>query len=162
ERPLLLVLEDLHWGDALTVKLCGIALKKLRGCPLMVLALARPEVDELFPDLWASKAHVIPLIPLSKKAGERLVRQVVGSRGGPGWRREDRGPGRGQRALPGRADPRRRRGQGRRGVGDGAGHDAGAHGALAGGLTPGAPGGERVRRDRRARRPPGAARWLDV
>src|SRR5262249_34244857 len=28
-RPTLLVLEDLHWGDAPTVKLCGTALKKL-------------------------------------------------------------------------------------------------------------------------------------
>ena len=43
-RPLLLVLEDLHWGDALTVKLCEAALRELAGSPLMVLALARPEV----------------------------------------------------------------------------------------------------------------------
>src|SRR5262249_41526640 len=49
-HPMLLVLEDLHWGDALTVKLCGTALRELSGCPLMVLALARPEVDELFPE----------------------------------------------------------------------------------------------------------------
>jgi len=83
ERPVLLVLEDLHWGDALTVKLCGIALKKLTGCPLMVLALARPEVDELFPDLWASTAQVVPLNPLSRKAGERLVRQVLGREASP-------------------------------------------------------------------------------
>jgi len=83
ERPVLLVLEDLHWSDALTVKLCGIALKKLTGCPLMVLALARPEVDELFPDLWASAAQVMPLNPLSKKAGERLVRQVLGREASP-------------------------------------------------------------------------------
>jgi hypothetical protein len=77
-HPVLLVLEDLHWGDALTVKLCGIALRKLTGCPLMLVALARPEVDELFSDLWASTAQVVTLNPLSKKAGERLARQVLG------------------------------------------------------------------------------------
>jgi hypothetical protein len=76
--PMLLVLEDLHWSDALTVKLCGAALRKLSGCPLMVLALARPEVDELFPDVWSSAVQVVPLSPLSKKAGERLARQVLG------------------------------------------------------------------------------------
>src|SRR5262249_45365480 len=43
-HPTLLILEDLHWGDALTVKLCEAALRRLMGSPLMVLALARPEV----------------------------------------------------------------------------------------------------------------------
>src|SRR6185437_12882159 len=77
-RPVLLVLEDLHWGDALTVKLCGRALRELEGSALMVLALARPEIDELFPDLWASAAQIVPLSPLSRKAGERLARHVLG------------------------------------------------------------------------------------
>jgi hypothetical protein len=81
--PMLLMLEDLHWGDALTVKLCGIALKRLSGCPLMVLALARPEVDALFPELWSSVAQVVTLSPLSKKAGERLVRQALGRDASP-------------------------------------------------------------------------------
>src|SRR5262249_4833663 len=81
--PVLLVLEDLHWSDALTVKLCATALRKLSGCPLMVLALARPEVDELFPDVWSSAVQVVPLSPLSKKAGERLVRQVLGKQASP-------------------------------------------------------------------------------
>src|SRR5262249_5438386 len=82
-RPVLLVLEDLHWGDALTVKLCGTALKRLAGCPLMVLALARPEVDELFPEVWSGAVQIVPLSPLSKRAGERLALQVLGPEARP-------------------------------------------------------------------------------
>src|SRR6185437_13022041 len=77
-RPVLLVLEDLHWGDALTVKLCQRALRDLAGSALMVLALARPEIDDLFPEAWTSAAQVVTLSPLSRKAGERLARQVLG------------------------------------------------------------------------------------
>jgi hypothetical protein len=77
-RPVLLVLEDLHWGDALTIKLCEIALRELKDHPLMMLGLARPEVHELFPRLWSGAAKVIPLRPLSKKARERLMERVLG------------------------------------------------------------------------------------
>jgi tetratricopeptide (TPR) repeat protein len=78
-HPLLLVLEDLHWGDALTVKLVDAALRELGDRPLMVLALARPEVEELFPKLWGSRAQGLSLRPLSRKAGERLVQHVLGA-----------------------------------------------------------------------------------
>jgi predicted ATPase len=77
ERPLLLVLEDLHWGDALTVKLVATALRELGDRPLMVLGLARPEADKLLLKPWAGIAQPLPLQPLSKKAGERLVHQVL-------------------------------------------------------------------------------------
>jgi hypothetical protein len=78
ERPLLLVLEDLHWGDALTVKLVATVLRELGDRPLMVLGLARPEVGELL-QAWAGVAQPLPLRPLSKKAGERLVHEVLGA-----------------------------------------------------------------------------------
>jgi hypothetical protein len=77
-QPVLLVLEDLHWGDALTVKLVDEALRKLAESPFMVLALARPEVNELFPGLWAHCLQKITLRGLNRKAGERLVREVLG------------------------------------------------------------------------------------
>src|SRR4030095_17025336 len=50
-EPVLLVLEDLHWGDLPTVKFIDSALRNLQDSPLMVLALARPEVQEQFPKL---------------------------------------------------------------------------------------------------------------
>ncbi|WPB80390.1 protein kinase [Archangium violaceum] len=77
-RPVLLVLEDLHWSDALTVKLVEEVLRALAEQPLMVLALARPEVKDLFPGLWARRVQELPLHGLSRKAGTRLVREVLG------------------------------------------------------------------------------------
>jgi tetratricopeptide (TPR) repeat protein len=47
----------------------------------MVLALARPEVHELFPRLWEDRSlSEIRLGELPRKAGERLVREVLGER----------------------------------------------------------------------------------
>ncbi|HWO24621.1 MAG TPA: AAA family ATPase, partial [Kofleriaceae bacterium] len=85
-QPILLVLEDLHWGDFATVRFIDAALRDRGDLPWMVLALARPEVFELFPKLWAERQHVVQEIrlkELGKKAGERLVRQVLGDRVGP-------------------------------------------------------------------------------
>jgi serine/threonine protein kinase len=79
ERPMLLVLEDLHWADALTVKLVATALRELGDCPLMVLGLARPEVDEPLLEPWTGVAQPLPLRSLSKKAGERLIHEVLGA-----------------------------------------------------------------------------------
>lgn len=78
DDPMLLILEDLHWSDALTVKLVGTALRRLRDHAFMVLALARPEVSELYPDLWSGMVQLLPLNPLPRKAGERLIRQILG------------------------------------------------------------------------------------
>jgi tetratricopeptide (TPR) repeat protein len=79
ERPLVLVFEDLHWGDLPTVKLVDAALRRLADRPLMVLALARPEVHEQFPELWkARELSEIRLGGLTRKACERLVREAIG------------------------------------------------------------------------------------
>jgi tetratricopeptide (TPR) repeat protein len=77
--PIALVLEDLQWGDAPTVKLIDLALERFSDRPLFVLALARPEVDAAFPRLWAGRRLTrISLRELSRKASETLVREVLG------------------------------------------------------------------------------------
>jgi tetratricopeptide (TPR) repeat protein len=76
-RPLLLVLEDLHWSDGLTVKLVEAALRDLE-LPLFVLALARPDALDMFPGLWPDHHDVLSLREISARACERLVRQVLG------------------------------------------------------------------------------------
>ncbi len=52
QRPVLLMLEDLHWSDGPSIHLLEGVLRELANHPLMVLALARPDVKELFPRLW--------------------------------------------------------------------------------------------------------------
>ncbi|NUQ74249.1 MAG: protein kinase [Polyangiaceae bacterium] len=78
-RPVLLVLEDLHWGDQSTIDYIDASLRLLRDAPLLVVALARPEVHDLFPKLWSQRGlHTIELGALSRRACERLVREVLG------------------------------------------------------------------------------------
>jgi hypothetical protein len=79
-HPVLILLEDLQWGDFGTIRFIDNALRDRNDRPWMVLALARPEVFEVFPRLWAERQSVqeIRLKELGRKAGERLVRQVLG------------------------------------------------------------------------------------
>jgi tetratricopeptide (TPR) repeat protein/predicted Ser/Thr protein kinase len=78
-RPLVLVLDDLHWGDLPTVRLVDAALRHCAERPLFVLALARPEIEEVFPKLWHARGvQEIRLAELPRKASERLARHVLG------------------------------------------------------------------------------------
>ena len=76
--PVLLVLENLHWGDALTVQLLEQVLREFVELPLFVLTTARPVAREQFPAFWASSAlQVLPLLALTRRACERLAQEVL-------------------------------------------------------------------------------------
>jgi tetratricopeptide (TPR) repeat protein len=78
--PVLLVLEDLHWGDLATATLVDAALHAVRDQPLIVVALGRPEVQRLFPGLWSERAVTEMRLPeLGRRACERLVREALGA-----------------------------------------------------------------------------------
>jgi hypothetical protein len=78
-----LVLEDLHWGDRGSVDLVLRALRELEDARLAVVAFARPEIHEAFPGLWKGRADELPLRPLGAKACQRLVAEVAGDRLAP-------------------------------------------------------------------------------
>ncbi|WP_257448889.1 serine/threonine-protein kinase [Archangium lipolyticum] len=78
--PVLLVLEDLHWGDVLTLRMVDEVLRELAEHRFMVLALARPEVEQLLASHPAARRmQQVPLRGLSRKASGHLVREVLGT-----------------------------------------------------------------------------------
>lgn len=79
-----LVLEDLHWGDVPTVRFVDALLRNLPRCPLFVLALGRPEVQDRFPNLWQEHDLLrLSLGPLPRRAQARLITEVLGPRATP-------------------------------------------------------------------------------
>ena len=77
--PLLVVLEDIHWADVASLRLFGTLLTRAKDQPLVVLALARPSVDDVHPKLWSTiRSQRVTLEPLLRKASEKLARAVLG------------------------------------------------------------------------------------
>jgi len=83
-EPVLLVLEDLQWGDRPSVSFVDAALRSAAELPFVVLALARPEVHEVFPDLWEARGpSTVQLTKLSRRASETLLSAVLGPKVDP-------------------------------------------------------------------------------
>jgi tetratricopeptide (TPR) repeat protein len=78
-QPVVLVLEDLHWGDLPTVKFVDAALRNLTAARFLVLAFGRPEVHAEFPRLWGDRRMTeLKLEELTRRSSEALVRGVLG------------------------------------------------------------------------------------
>jgi class 3 adenylate cyclase/tetratricopeptide (TPR) repeat protein len=74
-RPLILVLEDLHWVDKASEELLGVLAEDVSGAPIFLLAAYRPGYRP--PWLDKSYAGQIPLNPLTRDESLRVVRSVV-------------------------------------------------------------------------------------
>jgi predicted ATPase/DNA-binding SARP family transcriptional activator len=75
ERPLVLVLEDLHWAEPTMLELVEHVADWARDAPIFLLCLARPELLELRP-AWAGgklNATSILLEPLSEPESATLI-----------------------------------------------------------------------------------------
>ncbi len=72
-EPLVLALEDMHWGDVSSVSFVDSTLRLASERPLFVVATARPDTS-LVRDLWSERAATrIPLGELGRRAAEKLV-----------------------------------------------------------------------------------------
>src|SRR5262249_25571382 len=77
ERPVLVLLEDVHWGDVPSFKLFEAAVRELAELPWMILALGRPEASVSLDPL-AAHARVLKLSELGARSSEKLVRLALG------------------------------------------------------------------------------------
>jgi class 3 adenylate cyclase len=81
ERPLLLVFEDLHWGDASLLDLVELLAGRLHNVPVFMLALARPELLDNRAG-WGSGLPsylALTLEPLSGEDARTLATHLLAS-----------------------------------------------------------------------------------
>jgi eukaryotic-like serine/threonine-protein kinase len=79
--PLLIIVDDLQWGDLESVRVLDATLRELRSCSLMVLALGRSELAAAFPQLWRERrVQQVRLAELTPRAAARLVTSALGER----------------------------------------------------------------------------------
>jgi DNA-binding SARP family transcriptional activator len=87
-RPLLLVLEDVHWADDMSLRLLSFLARRLAGCPVLMALTARSEevprsaaliraLEELDGD---ERLVTLSLSPLSREETALLVRDRAGPR----------------------------------------------------------------------------------
>lgn len=70
-RPVMLVVEDLHWIDPSSDELIGVLIDRLKDIPLLVVLTARPE----FEPPWQDSAHIlqVPLNPLERNDSIAMI-----------------------------------------------------------------------------------------
>ena len=83
-QPVLIVIDDAHWSDRVSLRILGSVLRSLADRPLMLLALARPPGDsadasDIRSLLPSESADVIDLAPLGDLVSRKLVMQMLPS-----------------------------------------------------------------------------------
>ena len=79
-RPLVLVLDDIHWGEATFLDLVEHIADWSRDAPILLLAMARSELLEKRPAWGGGKrsATTVQLEPLSDLESDQLVHSLLG------------------------------------------------------------------------------------
>jgi class 3 adenylate cyclase/tetratricopeptide (TPR) repeat protein len=79
ERPLVILIEDLHWADDLLLDLLERLLSDAR-CPLLLVATARPEIADQRPRWGAgAAASTVALEPLASAESRELLSDLLGT-----------------------------------------------------------------------------------
>jgi predicted ATPase len=78
--PLVLVFEDIHWAEGGLLDLIETLASRLEGVPVLLLTLARPDLDDLRPG-WGSgvRSHsTLALDPLNAECAAELALRLLG------------------------------------------------------------------------------------
>jgi class 3 adenylate cyclase/tetratricopeptide (TPR) repeat protein len=78
--PLVIVFDDIHWGEATFLDLLDYLSDWIQGAPALMLCLARSELLDVRPDWMRAKpnASLVPLAPLTETQTDGLIRGLVG------------------------------------------------------------------------------------
>jgi predicted ATPase len=79
-HPLLLVFDDIHWGEATFLDLLEHIADWARGAPILLICLARPELLDVRPGWGGGKLNATSVLlePLSDDECGRLIENLVG------------------------------------------------------------------------------------
>jgi tetratricopeptide (TPR) repeat protein len=79
ERPLVVLVEDIHWADASLLEFLGDVLDWSNGVPLLVLCTGRPELYDRHPGWGGGKRNstTVSLAPLSRDETAHLVAALL-------------------------------------------------------------------------------------
>jgi class 3 adenylate cyclase/tetratricopeptide (TPR) repeat protein len=80
ERPLVVVFDDIHWGEPTFLDLLDHIADLSRGAPILLLCLARPELLDERPGWGGGKLNATTLLlePLSADECARLIEELDG------------------------------------------------------------------------------------
>lgn len=84
DQPTMLVFEDLHWADSGLLDLVELLASRLRDLPILILALARPDLLDARPG-WGGGLPAytaLPLGPLGASDAQQLALERLGASGG--------------------------------------------------------------------------------
>ena len=80
QRPLVIVLSELHWADQLVLDLVDTMFDRLRNLPIVLVATARPDLEARWtPKPGRHNLFVVNLDPLDRAETTDYVRKLLGT-----------------------------------------------------------------------------------
>ncbi len=81
KRPLVVVVEDIHWAEPTLLAMVEYLAVRAREAPILLLALARPELIEGRPGFGAGKINATSILlePLTEDESQALIDDRLGS-----------------------------------------------------------------------------------
>jgi len=80
QQPLVVLFEDLHWAEPTFLELVKYLAGTIRGVPILIVAIARPELLDASPDFAGALAGAsrMELQPLSGDESRALIEHLIG------------------------------------------------------------------------------------